>query len=92
MAADPVANLTVTAISCGFLATWPHAANANLYHGEIQVSGTDTAFRRVFSTGETSASQTGLPPAATVDVRVLSVSVNGTEAQPSNVVRIVPGN
>jgi hypothetical protein len=90
--ADPVANLAVTAIARGFLAVWPHAANANLYHLEIQIIGTDADFRRVATTSELSASQTGLPAAATVDVRVLSVSANGTEAAPSNVVRIVTGN
>lgn len=92
VAADPVVNLVVTPIACGFLAVWPHAANANLYHVEIQVIGTDADFRRVATTGETTSSQTGLPAGATVDVRVLSVSEKGAEAAPSNVVRIVTGN
>ncbi len=91
-AADPVENLSATPIAGGFLAVWPHAANANIYHVEIQISGTDADFRRVATTAETTTTQTGLPPAATVDVRVLSVSATGGEAAPSNVVRIVTGN
>jgi hypothetical protein len=91
-AADPVANLSVSPVARGWLAVWPHAANANLYHVEQQVSGTDANFVRVLTTAEMTASQTGLPPAATVDVRVLAVSATGTEAAPSNVVRIVTGS
>jgi hypothetical protein len=87
--ADPVENLAATPISQGFLATWPHPKNANLFHVEIQVVGVDTAFHRIASTAETNVSATSLPANAAIDLRVLSVSDNGNETAPSNVVRVV---
>jgi hypothetical protein len=89
--ASRVETLVLTSISQGFLAAWAHAAFAHLYHVEIKIAGVDTEFRRVKTTSDTTCNVPDLPPAATVEVRVLAVNDSGTEAQPSDVKTVVTG-
>ncbi len=70
-------------------ADWADAARAATYRVEIQIVGTDSAFRFYESVGESESSISGLPIGATVRVRIIAVNNDNDESPPSDVVQIV---
>ena len=64
------------------------SARAERYQIEVQVVGTDPAFRRVTTVQDGHAELSGLPPGATVKVRVVAANDAG-ESVPSEVAEAV---
>ena len=86
---DQVEGLVVTPGTDGdAFADWDDTPRALRYHVEIQIVGVDLDFRRVATVTDSDATITGLPPGATVRVRVLAVNDAGS-SPPSDVVEVI---